>query len=206
MSRLLISVMSCQRDHALGHHETIRRRWGSALSDVSDVRFFVGGPQPEGLLEDETWLDVPDGYPQLSLKTKGICVWMLEHNYDFVFKCDCDTSIFPNRFKAYDYKDFDYVGRFYGGPPGTPGTAAAGPGYFLSRKSCKLISEHESPVTASEDQMVGDALHPHIVAREIKAQHMEMMIYAASRGLGEVHEAAPAYEQIKRKIGEPVVL
>lgn len=202
MNRLLIAVMSCQRDRAIGHHETIRQRWGNTLSDVSDVRFFVGGPEPNDLLSDEIWLDVPDGYLQLSLKTKAICAWVLEHDYDFLFKCDCDTSILLRRFRSYEYRGFDYVGRFYGGAPGTPGTAAWGPGYFLSRKACKLVLDYEHPITASEDQMVGDALHQSIVTREIKAQHLETNLFIAQRGFGEIHDAAPAYDDIRRKIGE----
>ena len=184
---MLIGVLSCQRDRALGHHETIRQRWAT-LADVSDIRFFVGGEQPKDLMADEVWLDVPDGYPQLSLKTKAICAWVLNSNYDFIFKCDCDTIIIPDRFKVCGWEDFDYSGRFYGGSPGTPGTAAGGGvGYFLSRKACATIVLSHYPVTASEDQMVGDVLHPRIVANEIKAQHLEMAICKAARGLGEPH-------------------
>lgn len=192
MTRLLIAVMSCQRDKKLGHHETIRQRWGVNLSDVGDTRFFVGGSYPEDLKDDEIWLNVPDGYQELSLKTKAICGWAVEYGYDFLFKCDCDTSIAPKRFRTFTYQDFDYAGRFYGGPPGTLYTAAGGgAGYFLSRKACEIVRDYEYPVSASEDQMVGDALHPHIVSREIKAHHLETSITRASRGFGEVHEAAP---------------
>jgi len=191
MSRLLIAVMSCQRDRNLGHHETIRQRWGNTLSDVSDVFFFVGGPRLDNLADDEVWLDVPDGYKELSTKTKGICAWMLNREYDHVFKCDCDTSIIPLRFKSLNYRDFDYIGRFYGGSPGTFGTAAGGWGYFLSRKACEFVLNFDWPVTASEDQMVGDILYPHIVSKEIKALHLETSICRASRGFGEIHEAAP---------------
>jgi hypothetical protein len=187
VSRLLIAVLSCQRDRALGHHETIRQRWNKNIADVSDIRFFIGGSQPTDLLTDEVWLDVPDGYQQLSLKTKGICSWMLTQGYDFVFKCDCDTNIFPDRFKTCGYENFDYSGRFYGGAPGTPGTAAGGWGYFLSRKACEVVLNFEYPITASEDQMVGDALHPHIVVRGIRAQHLETSVCRATRGLGEPH-------------------
>ena len=198
MTRLLISVLSCQRDKALGHHETIRQRWGQSLVDVSDVRFFVGGLQPNNLLDDEVWLNVPDDYQSLTLKTKAICAWMLSRDYDFLFKCDCDTSIFIPLFKEYNYKIIDYAGRFYGGPPGTPGTAACGPGYFLSRKACQLVLDYKYPVSASEDQMVGDCLHPYIASRSLKAEHLEMSIYAAERGLGKEHSAARAYLMIKR--------
>jgi hypothetical protein len=184
---LLIAVLSCQRDRALGHHETIRQRWSKDLADVSDIRFFIGGSQRTDLLADEVWLDVPDGYQQLSLKTKGICNWMLEQGYDFIFKCDCDTIIMPDRFKTCGYENFDYSGRFYGGAPGTPGTAAGGWGYFLSRRACEFVLAHDWLPTASEDQMVGDILHPRIVTREIRAQHLETSVCKAVRGLGEVH-------------------
>src|SRR5260370_17263551 len=44
--------------------------------------------------------------------------------------------------------------------------------------------------------MVGDCLHPYIVSRQIRAEHMDISIYGAST------KPRPVYEQIKRRIGE----
>jgi hypothetical protein len=203
MSKLLIAVESCQRDRNLGHHETIRQRWGKTLSDVSDVRFFMGGPEPKELLSDEIWLDVPDDFFHLSIKTKAVCDWVLRSEYDFLFKCDCDTTIFISKFKGYDYKNEDYAGRFNGGYPGEKGLYAAGAGYFLSRKACEIISTQGGVPVEFEDVMVGNTLEPYIISGQIKARHIETSIYSASKGGGEPHEAAPVCILIRRPGGEP---
>jgi hypothetical protein len=203
MTALLIAVLSCQRDRSLGYHETIRERWGARLSDISDVRFFVGGPRLDDLKIDEVWLDVPDDYSHLSIKTKAICDWTLKNGYNFLFKCDNDTTIFVTRFRNYDYKDVDYAGRFWGGQPGAIGLYAAGPGYFLSRKACEIISIYGGTPTAEEDVMVGNTLQPYISSSKIKAQHIESSVYGSTKGPGNgaVHGAAQAWVMIQRGDG-----
>lgn len=203
MTALLIAVMSCQRDLALGYHETIRQRWGSRLSEVGDVRFFIGGLPPAYLRSDEVWLDVPDDYSHLSIKTKAICDWTVKNWYDSLFKCDCDTTIFVNRFKSYNYKNVDYAGRFWGGRPGEKGLYAAGTGYFLSRKACEIISAKGGIPVDAEDVMVGSTLEPYIVSRQIRAEAIETPIYGAIKGPGggAPHEAALPWVLIQRADG-----
>lgn len=198
--KVLIAVMSCQRDRNLGYHETIRQRWGAKLSDVADIRFFLGGPPLEDLQSDEVWFDVPDDYDNLILKTLAICDWALSGNYDFLFKCDCDTSIHVNRFRNYDFKRIDYAGRFWGGQPGERGLYAAGTGYFLSKKACKIVLNYQGMSGSFEDVMVGNMLEPHICSKMIKAEHIETSLYAAIKGIGGgiAHGAAPVYVLIKR--------
>jgi hypothetical protein len=201
---LLIAVMSCQRDRKLGHHETIRNRWGDALSDIADTRFFIGGEdRVEPLAEDEVWLSVPDDYDHLSTKTMAICNWALENDYDHVFKCDCDTTIFINRFRDYNYKRIDYAGRFWGGQPGERGLYAAGTGYFLSRRAYEIITVEGGFPPDSEDVMVGNTLEPYIRSREIRAEHIVTSIYGATKGPGggAVHEAAPRWLLVRREDG-----
>lgn len=209
MSKLLIAVESCQRDKALGHHEKIRITWGRQLSSTADVRFFMGGEQSDGLLSDEVWLNVPDDYLNLPLKTKAICEFMFDNGYQHVFKSDCDTTIFNGAFQRFNYQDYDYVGVFYGGKPGDQYAAASGPGYFLSRRAVEFVLQFDPSGFWAEDYMVGMALQPHIVSGKIKAFHLEDGIYAArSCDRGAPHEACPEHVPVQMKgrgyfIGSP---
>jgi hypothetical protein len=199
--QMLIAVMSCQRDLALGYHEVIRQSWGKALADIADVRFFVGGP--DRLSPDEVWLDAPDDYDHLSLKAIEIFKWAQRCDYEHIFKCDCDTTIFVNRFKRYNYKRIDYAGRFWGGEPGERGLYAAGTGYFLSRKAYEIIITDGHGPVKDEDVMVGNTLEPLIVSGAIKAEHIAESVYGATKGPGEgaPHGAAPEWVLIRREDG-----
>ena len=56
MKNILIAVESCQRDKGLGLHDHTRKSWGKDLSDIADLRFFVGGERRDDLLPDEIWI------------------------------------------------------------------------------------------------------------------------------------------------------
>jgi hypothetical protein len=109
--RLLLAVKSCQRDMREGAHQAIRDTWGKDLPPGVDVRFFMGGEHPPTLLEaDEVWLPVSDDYWVLTPKTRGICAYMLQHNYDFVYPCDTDTYLIPSEMLQSGFENYDFSG------------------------------------------------------------------------------------------------
>src|SRR5215469_6598908 len=108
--RLLIAVKSCRRDQQTGCHEAIRETWGNGLPEGVDVRFFMGGEGPIWMDVDETLLNVPDDYWTLTPKTKGICAFTVEKNYDFVYFCDTDTYLVPERMLQSDFRSYDFSG------------------------------------------------------------------------------------------------
>jgi hypothetical protein len=108
--RILLAVKSCQRDMRDGAHQAIRDTWAKDLPPGVDVRFFIGGGQPFSLEEDEAWLFVDDGYWELTHKTRGICAYMCNQNYDFVYLCDTDTYLIPSKMLESGFEDYDFSG------------------------------------------------------------------------------------------------
>lgn len=86
---------------------------GTWLKDVDiDYRLFYGQP-PEGSgrepKPDEVFLDAPDGYATLPLKTKALAKWALDHGYDRLCKCDDDMWVHWDRMsksKAFTQGDY----------------------------------------------------------------------------------------------------
>lgn len=181
MARLLIGVKSCHRDRDRGDHQVIRETWGRNLPLSADLRFFVGGKQ-DFVLSDESAVDCEDDYDSLPYKTREICRWFLKTANEFVFLCDTDTFIIPNRLVSSGYVQYDYSGRF--GTVHPIGTtfeyhdgrqlltchpwASGGIGYFLSRKAAQVVASSE-PRHWAEDFCTGQLMGPLIQTGEIKA-------------------------------------
>ncbi len=122
-------------------------------------------PLDRPLLPDEIALNVPDGYPYLTYKLRAELRWMVEYEYDFVFKTDVDTCVHIPRllasgFEQHDSVGFEYIGKWSDRTEPPPGYAAGGLGFWLSNRACRLLMD--APVTfVADDYWVGVALKPH---------------------------------------------
>jgi hypothetical protein len=186
---LLVAVKSCHKDRALGFHDVIRQTWGRGLN----VRFFMGLPVEERntfegphVNSDEKILDCKDDYENLPYKTQAICRWVIERAYNFVFICDTDTFIMPDKLMHSRFEQFDYAGKisrsfndkFYYAAVDRNGKiekhencmpwASGGFGYILSRSGCKIVAE-EKPVSWAEDLSVGQLIMPEVHAGRLLA-------------------------------------
>ena len=164
--RVLIAVESCFKD--AHKHQAIRDTWGKDLP-MGMPKFFMGGAGA-GPFEDEIFLgtNIDDSYGALSLKTQAMCRWALDHNFDWMFKCDVDTVINVERLLFSGFGDYDYFGgenadvNVPGFAPGRIEFCSGGAGYWLSRHSLMFIEQLTSPtLTCAEDVFVADTLLKH---------------------------------------------
>jgi len=188
--RILLAVKSCQAHCIAGYHEAILNTWGKNVPSSVNLQFFIG--DTEGYFESKDnqtiYLDAPDDYMSLPLKTKAIVRWSLWNQYDYTFLCDTDTFIIPDRLLRCGFEKFDYSGRFgtehlagitfhYQDPKGNyldcHPWASGGVGYFLSRKAAEIIVRKQPKVWA-EDMFVGQALGPHIQTGVITASDLSI--------------------------------
>lgn len=172
--KLLLAVKGCERDASNGFHQAMRETW---VKDVqgADVRFFVGGGSLS-LKEDEVRLPCPDDYLSLPHKTRAILQWALDRDYDFVFLCDTDTYVIPDRLLASGFEDYDLVGLFngrIGAPNATEGRywawISGGNGYWLSNRAARVIAERQHDGDWAEDRITGQALGPYFHSGEFTA-------------------------------------
>ncbi len=120
--------------------DAVRETWGADVSRFAnvDIKFFYGKPKdgyPRKPEADEVFLDCGDGYDSLIAKTVGICQYVSDNGYKFVFKADDDTAVYVERLLIELLENsFDYAGYLHGG------VCSGGPGYMLSEHACKIIA------------------------------------------------------------------
>ena len=182
---LLLAVKSCEQDARSGFHQIIRNTWGRDVQGP-DLKFFVGRGRMQ-LQPDEVRVDCQDDYMSLPQKTKAICRWTLERDCDFMFLCDTDTYVIPDRLLSSRFEHYDLTGHF-NGPIGVPDARegkywawiSGGNGYWLSRRAAQIVADAPDDGEWAEDRMVGQVLGPYFHRGELKAFHHDGYEYARS--------------------------
>lgn len=167
--RVLIAVESCLQDRF--KHQAQRDTWIKGLHFV-ETKFFMGSVGG-GESEDEVFLGaaVNDSYEALSVKTRAICQWAAERNFDYLFKCDTDTIVSPRNLIFSGFQEHDYSGGFnedvmpeslrerFGG--GAIQFTSGGAGYWLSKKAVTLVANSDKVASCAEDVFVAAVLREH---------------------------------------------
>lgn len=155
--------MTCQQKRAWADAQ--RQTWVRDIVErgYADVKFFIGTPRAYvPWYDDEVLLDCPDDYRGIPLKVKAICEYVVEHEYDYVAKCDDDVYVVPERFKTLPYAPADYVGRFRS-PYGNvyPSWFASGFFYWLSLRAATIVAETPWNGDWMDERFVATALACH---------------------------------------------
>jgi hypothetical protein len=157
MSKLLISISSCEYFESNGLNQPLRDTWLADAKTLGiDYKFFHGrGATPK---EDVVVLPVVDELYGLTEKAKAKAKWAHDSGYEFVFSCFPDTYTCPERLLTSGFENFDYLGNLYKFPDSIAAFCQGGPGYILSRRACEVVfSSHESYL--NDDCFIGDLLH-----------------------------------------------
>lgn len=155
VNKPLIAICTCHRFR--GRADAQRATWVKKIKDI-DYKFFLGGSNGiPGI--DEVFLDVPDDYDSLPLKTQAIMKWALDHGYDAVFKCDDDTYVFPDRLLTI-LPTTAYEGRINGSNVQlAPKGWCSGFAYWLAGEAISIIANAGKPTHRAEDLWVGMILN-----------------------------------------------
>ncbi len=183
--RLLIAVLTCPKNQARA--QAVRDTWLSRPLPPDVLAFFVMGRpgQPPGFEGDTLYLDCPEAYERLPVKTWTLLEYCLANfEFEHILKCDDDNYISMPEMLSYPAHGKDYIGRFYGrltrnwhfGKCDDPALEvkyrgatpeckwAAGAGYFVSRRAASIVIDRVTLANAYEelyeDVMVGVALRP----------------------------------------------
>lgn len=134
----------------------VRETWWkdvAAHAHHVDARFFYGKPFVGELNSDEVLLDCGRDYASLPARTAAICRYAVEHNYDFVFKCDDDTAVFVDRL----VREIVQTAPAYGGCCHDQ-VATGGPGYILNKQNARIVGAKHSTTEWAEDWFVSKTL------------------------------------------------
>jgi Galactosyltransferase len=140
--------------------QAIRETWGKDIEPFKehvDLKFFYGRPAegyPRDPLPDEVFLDCPDSYGSLPLKTVGVCDYVIQNGYKYTYKCDTDTAVYVDKLLMEIMENkFDYAGFRHSE------VASGGPGYLLSDHACQIVStKGRAPRHWAEDVHVSRVL------------------------------------------------
>lgn len=133
--KILIAIVSCDKPKFRARMQAQRDTW---IPDVkgADVRFFVGGGTAQH--PDEVVLGCNDDYKELPEKCRRMFAWALSNGYDWVFKCDDDCYVRPERLlAAVPPKHQHYVGRYRGGDKKLS-PWCSGFGYWMSKHAMQI--------------------------------------------------------------------
>lgn len=159
--KILLGILSCKA-HA-DRQKAQRETWKKDIPCKEMAFLYFVGHQ-DNLALDEVYLGedkiAPEQglklYPTLPNKTRALCRWSLEHDYDYLFKTDTDTLVNPKNLLKSDFQASDFSGA-YNHEDEVGDFASGGAGYWLSAKAMKIVAE--STVTSwAEDLFVTLAL------------------------------------------------
>ncbi len=153
---ILIGICSCVKNRQ--RREAIRKTWLSSLPDGIEARFFVGDSgvsESESELESDTLFleGVRDSYDRLPDKVLSFFRYALDNfEFDWLFKCDDDTYIAPERLFFLTGAGVDLVGNEF---VKEQGFASGGAGYLVSRRWVERVAcDPAIPKEGAEDVII----------------------------------------------------
>jgi hypothetical protein len=183
--KILTTILTCPSTQ--NRADACSDTWINDIKSPHEYYFYGSKIQSEKM--DRTWNCEPDDGEQrdrLPEKTYKMLVESLNHDWNFLFKCDDDTYVNFDKLveflKDYDANDDLYIGR---NPPADDQHprfsflyAQGGGGYILSRSavekclySLKYFYKDKSKNESAEDYSVGLALHE----QQINLKHTDLL-------------------------------
>ena len=123
--KFLLAIGSCNRYELNGWNDGPRTTcFADAVRMGMDCKFFHGDrlvkePQECVRRDDIVVLPADDSYGGGMFKAREMYKWMLDRDYDYIYRCDHDTYFRPERLLTSGFEKYDLLGCLgYGdGPP-----------------------------------------------------------------------------------------
>jgi len=138
--KVLISVLSLNKEPYIGLEKTIRETWASESREDVEVIYYYGDSNEIKLIGDRLFLDSSEGLMGIGYKTLKMYEYVLENfTFDYIFRTN--SSSYVNIEKLLDFIENKPKEKFYSGVIGKYGgfNFASGSGYFISKDLVDLV-------------------------------------------------------------------
>lgn len=157
--KILTAILTCSTTQRRA--DACLLTWIKSIKNPHDYVFFGDKTQSEKM--DKTWDCTPDQgecRSRLPEKTYKMLEKSLEHEWDFLFKCDDDTYVTHNKLVKLIDKYNPLEDLYIGYPIRSVGLtyAQGGAGYLLTRTAVKKCLNSFKSLKIAEDYSVGKAL------------------------------------------------
>lgn len=127
--------------------DAIRETWKALVPEtLADVRFFVGSERLAPYEPDTVYVECDDSYHGLPEKIRSIVRWALDHDYDYILKCDDDVVLKPEALLQCGYEQYDFSGKTNRWPTTQmPYPVTVGFNYWLSKRAMRIVATAELP-------------------------------------------------------------
>jgi hypothetical protein len=174
--------------------------WFPKLSKIAYTLFVMASPNPSliGRVGSRLYLNCPNDYPFLPMRTKLWCQWLVKQtDWDWAWKTDDDCRLDVKRLAEYIGnlpKNVDYVGypiyerhgccgqhvahghpHRRGEPVRFEPSYASGNGYILSRRAVWLVATCGEPDVGNEDMMVGRVMRNNGIKLRMEVERFRIM-------------------------------
>jgi hypothetical protein len=158
----LVVIKSCYK--YADRRQAQRDTWLPDLKGWADYVFIVGH-DAEIVESDVLFLPCDDGFRNIAPKVQLACRYALSQMYRYVFICDDDTYVRPERLRLTNFRLHDYLG-YLRVPPLSYNEEipyAQGSAYWLSSRAAGFVAD--SPFmkpNVIDDGAVGQALYENV--------------------------------------------
>ena len=132
----------------------MRSTWVKLVPSTVDVIFFYGRGTVKVALEDEIVLDCDDSYQGLPDKVQSIIRWALNHEYDYLLKCDDDVVLSPHKILASGFEKSDFTAHRCAENSHVPW----GFNYWLSNRAMRIMATKDLPQGNNDEAWVAHSL------------------------------------------------
>ena len=143
--KILISVLSLNKEPYVGLEKTIRETWGAEQHKDVEVIYYYGDYNETNMEGDRLFLDSPEGLMNVGHKTLKMYEYVLG-NYDFDYIYRTNSSSYINIPSLKKYLEDKNTSNFYNGIIGNfyGINFASGSGYCLSRDLVEYVINHKN--------------------------------------------------------------
>lgn len=143
--KIIICVLSLEKEPYISLEKTIRETWGNNTTPNVEIIYYYGNGDENKLVGDKFYSKTPEGLYNIGYKTLNLFEYLINNkDFDYIFRTN--SSSYVDIGKLIDYIEDKSKKDFYSGVIGNHGgiNFASGSGYFISKDLVDLVLQNKN--------------------------------------------------------------